>query len=103
MPESVNPLSGEPPTGEPYAGEPHVRFGGRRSRVFNRLFLPLSNLGSSGAGTHHAHNHPNTHTHNDPNTHAHNHPNAHTHNYPDTYDSSALSQLRIWVILPSCC
>jgi len=64
MPGSVNPLSGEPPTGEPYAGEPHVRFGGGRSRVFNRLFLPLSNLGSSGAGTPHAQNHSKTHAQN---------------------------------------
>ena len=38
----ASPFSGEPPTGEPYAGEPHVRFGGRRGRVLNRLFLPLS-------------------------------------------------------------
>jgi len=39
---SVNPLCGEPPTGEPCAGEPLARFGGRRGRVSNRLFLPLS-------------------------------------------------------------
>jgi len=41
---TVDPRRGEPPTGEPYAGEPHVRFGGGRSRVLNRLFLPYQAL-----------------------------------------------------------
>ncbi len=39
---SVNPWCGEPPTGEPCAGDPLARFGGRRGRVLNRSFLPLS-------------------------------------------------------------